>query len=111
MEIGKSVYFAVSGCRRRLERPCGAPVKDALNGWPAQDETANLPHMSTSEDEDEGEPMDAGRSDQSESDLLTTGVWHAPRGPKTRAVAWVILIAIAICLVATVVMFAVQVLG
>ena len=51
----------------------------------------------------------ASESDDSGMDLISRGIWHAPHGPKTRAVAWVILTALAVCLVTMLVLVVVHV--
>ena len=51
----------------------------------------------------------AYESDDPEMDLISRGIWHAPHGPKTKAAAWVILAALAVCLVTMLVLVVVQV--
>jgi hypothetical protein len=62
----------------------------------------------------ESEPSDAQPvrlehdADTQRQPELLRGIWHAPRGPFTKAVAWVLLLAIALALLA---MLAIIVLG
>ena len=80
---GKECWLGAAGCDRlrRMERSNGG------------EEPART----------DGEQDDDGRMD-----LISRGVWHAPRGPKTRAAAWVILAAMALCIVTTLALLAMQ---
>lgn len=62
-------------------------------------------------DNSKGQPVaDAYEGDDSEMDLISRGIWHAPHGRKTKAAAWVILVALAVCLVSMMVLVVAQVL-
>ena len=76
-------------------------------GWPQRPGAGNLWHMSGSEGGSDSAPVGDDRHDQAAPDLTSGGTWHAPHGWKTRAVAWLILALLAVCLVAVLIFMAV----
>ena len=54
---------------------------------------------------------DCGQDDDGRMDLMSRGVWYAPRGPKTRVAAWVILAAMALCIATMLVALTVHLLS
>jgi len=60
--------------------------------------------MDASNNSQDRPPANAHESDGPGTDLIERGIWHAPRGPKTRAAAWAILAALAVCLVSMLVL-------
>ena len=66
--------------------------------------------MSESDNNRPASTTAANQPDTSEKDLMSRGIWHAPHGRKTKVIAWVILVAMAVCIVATVVAVAAEVL-
>ena len=67
--------------------------------------------MNELKDDDEKAPTGDHELGRAATDLLAGGVWHAPHGRKTRAAAWVILAALAVCLLAMLVAVAMLVFG